>query len=139
VLLLVAVVTAALVGLTPVALTVFRGDQTNWERLSYIGQTYGAASALLSALALVGIAVTLVLQARDTKVSREQGQRILHVGLLKMAMDNPLYRRCWGPACGRGKPVPGRGRPQVLEQHQTNPHRDVEHPPRTPIPPDHRR
>jgi hypothetical protein len=96
-LVLIAVVAAALVGLTPVALTVFRGDKTNWERLSYIGQTYGAASALLSALALVGIAVTLVLQARDTKVSREQGQRILHVDLLKMAMENPLYRRCWGP------------------------------------------
>jgi hypothetical protein len=86
-----------LIGLTPLALSALRGTNTNWERLSYIGQTYEAASALLSGLALIGIVVTLVLQARDTKVSRDQGRRLLHVDLLKMAMENPLYRECWGP------------------------------------------
>jgi hypothetical protein len=96
-LVLTVVLAAGLVGLSPIALRAFRGGRATWERLSFIGETYGAASALLSALALVGIAITLVLQARDTKVSRDQGQRILHVELLKMAMDNPVYRRCWGP------------------------------------------
>lgn len=94
---------AGLVGVSPAALALFQGDTATWERLSLIGQTYGAASALLSALALVGIAITLVLQAREVKVSREQGQRILHVDLLKMAMDNPLYRRAWGPVLGDGE------------------------------------
>ncbi|MFI0483108.1 DUF6082 family protein [Actinomadura sp. 9N215] len=85
-----------LAGLSPAALDLFRGDAKSWERLSFIGQTYGAASALLSAFALIGIAATLILQARDTKVSREQGRRALHVDLLKMALENPLYRRAWG-------------------------------------------
>ncbi|MGP4027010.1 DUF6082 family protein [Actinomadura sp. 3N407] len=85
-----------LVGLSPVALDLFRGNVKTWERLSFIGQTYGAASALLSAFALIGIAATLILQARDTEVNREQGRRVLHVDLLKMALENPLYRRAWG-------------------------------------------
>ena len=34
---------------------------TNWERLSYVGQTYGAVSALLDALALVGVVVSVLL------------------------------------------------------------------------------
>ncbi|WP_067800167.1 DUF6082 family protein [Actinomadura formosensis] len=96
-LVLLIVLAAGLVGASPVALGLFQGDATRWERLSFIGQTYGAASALLSAFALAGIVVTLVLQARDTKVNREQGQRLAHLELLKMALDNPLYRRAWGP------------------------------------------
>lgn len=75
---LLVLLTVGLVGASPVALDLFDGDAARWERLSFIGQTYGAASALLSAFALAGIVVTLVLQARDTKVSREQGQRLAH-------------------------------------------------------------
>ncbi|GAA4241080.1 hypothetical protein GCM10022254_68500 [Actinomadura meridiana] len=96
-LILLVLLTVGLVGASPIALDVFRGDAARWERLSFIGQTYGAASALLSAFALIGITVTLVLQARDTKVNREHGQRLVHLELLKMAMENPTYRRAWGP------------------------------------------
>lgn len=95
-LILLIVFAVGLVGLSPIALDLFQGDVKSWERLSFIGQTYGAASALLSTFALIGIAITLILQARDTKVNREHGRRALHVDLLKMALENPLYRRAWG-------------------------------------------
>src|SRR5438045_9631717 len=42
----------------------------NWNLLGNIGQTYGAASAILSAVALLGIAVSLVLQRRQARAER---------------------------------------------------------------------
>ena len=113
-LILLIVLTIGLVGASPIALHLFNGDVKQWERLSFIGQTYGAASALLSAFALAGIVVTLVLQARDTKVNREQGQRQAHIELLKMALENPLYRKAWGPV------LPGRDPDADLQQIYVN-------------------
>jgi Family of unknown function (DUF6082) len=68
----------------------------DWDRLSAIGQTYGAASALLAGLALTGVAASLFFQAREAKATREQALRALHGDLMRMAMEDPLYRACWG-------------------------------------------
>jgi hypothetical protein len=65
--------------------------------LSFIGQTYGAASALLAVLALIGVVVTLVLQARETRTARQEARRTAIGDLLKMAMDDPELDECWGP------------------------------------------
>jgi hypothetical protein len=70
-----------------------------------IGQTYGAAAALLSVLALAGVAVSLVLQARESKANREHGSRLIHTDLLKMAMDDSAYLECWGPYTSATDPV----------------------------------
>jgi uncharacterized BrkB/YihY/UPF0761 family membrane protein len=71
-LLLVALTSVALIGISPIALEVFHGATGKWERLSFIGQTYGAASAIISVLALVGIVFTLSYQAREAKLARER-------------------------------------------------------------------
>ncbi len=86
-----------LIGASPIALSVFGGTTNHWQRLSFIGQTYGAASALLSVLALVGVMVTLVYQARETKLSREEARRQAVSDLLTMAMNDPDLDECWGP------------------------------------------
>ncbi|WP_344938996.1 DUF6082 family protein [Sphaerisporangium flaviroseum] len=91
------VLVSTLVALSPLALNWLDGRAGDWERLSFIGQTYGAASALLSVLALIGVSVSLFLQAREAKATREQALRMLHADLMKMAMEDPLYRRAWGP------------------------------------------
>ncbi|MBC6466281.1 hypothetical protein HKK74_12320 [Actinomadura alba] len=91
------VLSSMLVGLSPLALDSFGGSATAWTRRGNIGATYGAAAALLSVLALAGVAVSLVLQARETMVNREQAARAVHTDLLKMAMDDPAYLECWGP------------------------------------------
>jgi hypothetical protein len=96
-----ALVVVALIGVgalatAPILLTAIRGQSKDWSELSDIATTYGAAAALLSVLALAGVAVSLVFQARETKASRDQALRTLHVDLLRMAMDNEVYRRCWG-------------------------------------------
>ncbi|GAA0212465.1 hypothetical protein GCM10009527_005560 [Actinomadura nitritigenes] len=86
-----------LIGASPWALRAFSGPTSRWERWSFIGQTYGAASALLSVLALIGIVATLIFQAHDTKIAREEARRIAIAELLKMAMDDPALDEAWGP------------------------------------------
>lgn len=66
--------------------------------MSELGQTYGAASAVVSAFALGGIAVSLFLQARQAKADQIQAIRGFHTELVRMELDNlPLYLPCWGP------------------------------------------
>jgi hypothetical protein len=72
----------------------------DWLRLSAIGQTYGAASALLSALAVAGVAASLLLQARDTKINRAYLHRERHGKLIEMALEDPLYQACFGEIPG---------------------------------------
>jgi uncharacterized membrane protein len=96
-LLLLAVAAVALIGISPIALEVFHGATGKWERLSFIGQTYGAASAIVSVLALVGIVLTLSYQAREAKLAREETRRQAIGDLLKMAMEDPDLDECWGP------------------------------------------
>lgn len=94
-----------LVAISPLALDLFGGDGDSWARRGNIGQTYGAAAALLSVLALVGVGASLVLQARESKANREQASRLIHTDLLKMAMDDPAYLECWGPYYSSDDPV----------------------------------
>lgn len=84
--------------LSPLALTRLPvGQNADWNRLSNIGHTYGAASAVLSALALGGVAVSLVLQHRESKAAREQTLRALHADLFKKSLEEEIYLECWGP------------------------------------------
>src|SRR5262245_47188884 len=86
-----AAIMLALLIISPIALQqLVRIHGVNWTRLSEIGQTYGAVSALLTALALGGV-VSLLYQARDVKAAREQASRTFHNELLKIEMENPFY------------------------------------------------
>ncbi|MDG4802668.1 DUF6082 family protein [Micromonospora sp. WMMD980] len=84
--------------LTPLGL-LWIGDRPgyDWPLLGNVGQAYGAASAILAALALIGVVVSLIVQAREAKAAREQALRALHTDLLKMAIDDPDLLECWGP------------------------------------------
>lgn len=83
--------------LSPLALRWIATDQrVDWSQLSDVGQTYGAASAILAALALGGVAVSLFLQRKESKAAREQALRGLHTDLLRMALDDPEFMECWG-------------------------------------------
>jgi len=87
----------ALVIISPLALrelSSLRG--VYWSQLSNIGQTYGAASALLTGLALIGVVGSMVFQVRAIQVSREQGIREQHAHLIEMALADPVYQRAWG-------------------------------------------
>ncbi|MEU0597437.1 DUF6082 family protein [Streptomyces sp. NPDC006393] len=68
----------------------------DWNDLSDIGQTYAAVAAILSALAVAGVAVSLVIQSRQARVEQWQTVRGFQKDLLLMALDNPIYRDAWG-------------------------------------------
>jgi hypothetical protein len=97
VLLLAVVAVLALVVASPLALKSLGSlHGLNWFHLSYIGQTYGGASALLTGLALIGVAGSIVLQARAINASREQSSREHHAHLVEMTFEDPVYQRAWG-------------------------------------------
>lgn len=63
----------------------------DWGKLSNVGQTYGAVSAFLAGLALIGVAVSVLLQLRETRFNRLEAGRTRHHELIRLAMDNPSY------------------------------------------------
>ncbi|MEU8401452.1 DUF6082 family protein [Nonomuraea sp. NPDC048892] len=88
---------AALTLLSPVLLQQINlARDADWNRLSQIGQTYGAASAILSGFALIGVVSSLILQGKETRATRKESARGYHVQLMEMAMRDPVYLDCWG-------------------------------------------
>jgi Family of unknown function (DUF6082) len=87
-----------LVVLSPLALSGLDGNviRADWHRLSSIGSTYGAVSAIIAAIAFVGVATSLIIQSREAKATRTSALRNLHVDLLRLAMEDPVYMECWG-------------------------------------------
>lgn len=88
----------ALAVLSPFGLRVFDGHDEEWERLSLIGQTYGAISALIAVLALLGVVAALVYQARELRRAADENRRQAMGDLLRMAMADPDLDECWGPS-----------------------------------------
>lgn len=87
----------AIVIVSPLALREFgTSAHINWSQLSDIGQTYGAVSALLTAMALAGVVASLLFQARDVRVSKEQAIRTFHHELIRMQLDDPFYMNALG-------------------------------------------
>jgi hypothetical protein len=78
-----------LVAGSPFALSSIARFEPNWALLSNIGQTYGAISALLAAIGISGVAITIVLQIRESQRSRADAIRQRHYDLSRMAMDDP--------------------------------------------------
>ncbi|MFD0901709.1 DUF6082 family protein [Actinomadura sediminis] len=70
----------------------FAGSDVDWPLLSNIGQTYGAVSALLAAGALVVLGFSVALQAREARHAREQAARGTQFELMRMVLDEPVYR-----------------------------------------------
>jgi Family of unknown function (DUF6082) len=94
----------SLVAISPLALTELEGLSKNWGKLSSIGQTYGAVSAFVSSIALGGVVVSLLYQARAGHTSREQSIRTLQQQLIRMEMDDPALMTAIGAPWGL--PIP---------------------------------
>lgn len=86
-----------LVAISPLALKQFSMIKSeNWAELSNIGQTYGAASAILTAIALIGVAGSMIFQIRAIEVSKSESMRGQHLHLVEMSLKDPVYMRAWG-------------------------------------------
>lgn len=61
----------------------------NWIQLSNIGQSYTGVSALLSAGAFIAVAITVRLQAKQTRLIQQQATRTMQFELLRMVLNQP--------------------------------------------------
>jgi hypothetical protein len=84
--------------ISPLALQLLARQKLNWPLLSSIGQSYGAAAAAISALAFVGIGLSLILQRREARENRLYSIRELHSNLLRAGMADSRYLEVWGSA-----------------------------------------
>jgi uncharacterized membrane protein len=94
-----------LVILSPFALAGIAHFRSDWAQLSNIGQTYGAISAILSALALGGILVSLLYQARDSRIAHEQMTRTFQFELIKLELEDPSLMAATGAPWGVDIPL----------------------------------
>lgn len=97
--------TAAMVSVavTPILLGRLFAADGDYARLSDIGQAYGAASAVVAVMALGVVAVGLMLQYRQFRASRLQSLTEAEDQLIRIAMQDPQYRQCWGARCPGGR------------------------------------
>ncbi|MEU4513577.1 DUF6082 family protein [Nonomuraea wenchangensis] len=58
--------------------------------MSAIGETYGAATAVISAFALVAIGFSLFLQVREMRFARAEAERAHHFQLMQLQIENPV-------------------------------------------------
>ncbi|TDE33667.1 DUF6082 family protein [Actinomadura sp. 6K520] len=68
-----------------------------WDEIGAIGDAYGAAATLLTAVSLVGITVSLLLGAKDSRTNRAQAIRTFHFELIRMQLEDPelLWANGW--------------------------------------------
>ncbi|MFI8875486.1 DUF6082 family protein [Streptomyces sp. NPDC055243] len=60
------------------------------------GGSMTVLSLIISAAALVGVAMSLIYQSRQTRLSREENMRASHRELLVMSINDEILRPCWG-------------------------------------------
>lgn len=67
-----------------------------WTIAGSLGEAYGAASALLSGIALLGIVGSLLYQARQNRTQQQQFVRSLQFDLFRMSIEDPSLRHSYG-------------------------------------------
>lgn len=85
-----------LVIVSPVLMLLAAQYPLPWSRLGDVGQAYGAISAVVSALALLVVSVSLVTQQRQNRTMEEHAVRQRHFDLVRLTMENPKYIHSWG-------------------------------------------
>jgi hypothetical protein len=80
--------------ISPLVFNAIDSTGVDWNRLSDLGQAYGAVSALLSAAALC---LVVLLQRHQVRHERVTMVRDMHLTVVSAAFDDPDLRQCWGP------------------------------------------
>jgi hypothetical protein len=89
-----------LAAFSPIIFSKLEELMRGWGRPVGIGQAYTALSALVSSLALVGVTVSLLYQARAGRTAREQSIRSLQQQLIIMEMEDPTLMTAIGAPWG---------------------------------------
>ncbi|MCU7725079.1 DUF6082 family protein [Actinoplanes sp. KI2] len=87
------VATAAILLASPFVLSAVAPFSDDWSKLSDVGQSYGAAAAVFSGLAFIGVMFTLFTLNRQSAFQQALSLRSLHFDLLRTVIDHPTYER----------------------------------------------
>ncbi|MGR6921147.1 DUF6082 family protein [[Actinomadura] parvosata] len=68
----------------------------NWASLADVGDAYGSAIALLTAASLLVLAVSVAFQARTARISSETTVRMLHLEMMRFAIEDPTLLQMEG-------------------------------------------
>ncbi|BAL91567.1 hypothetical protein AMIS_63470 [Actinoplanes missouriensis 431] len=69
----------------------------DWPYLSEVGQAYGFASAMFSALALLAVSLSVIAQARSNHMARVQAFHTMQSSLVQIGLSDPaVYMPCYG-------------------------------------------
>jgi hypothetical protein len=69
---------------------------SDWATLSSIGQSYTGISAILAAIALIGVLLTFRAQQRQIELQQLQATRELQMQVYRLATEDPLYATAFG-------------------------------------------
>ncbi|TDO42348.1 DUF6082 family protein [Paractinoplanes brasiliensis] len=73
----------------PIATQGVFGSDHDWKALSDVGQAYGGVSAIVAGLGFCGIAASLALQAKQTRLAQAISARERHFELVKLGLEYP--------------------------------------------------
>ena len=96
---LVVIIVAAVIGIVfaPLGMALLAKGNREWALLGNVGQAYGGVSALISALALIGVSGALLVQARQHKLDRLTAVRGQHSYILSVVREDlQLYAPVMG-------------------------------------------
>lgn len=85
------VIVASLIFLSPAVLASAAKSRPDWPDLAEVGEAYSGASAMLSSIALFGVAASLLLQRGLNRMTQLYSFKQQHVELVKLALDNPEF------------------------------------------------
>ena len=86
------IVIAVVIGIlfAPVGLELLGKENRNWTLLGNVGQAYGGISAVISALALIGVIGTLLIQAHQHTLDRMTAVRGRQAQIYSVIREDPL-------------------------------------------------
>jgi uncharacterized membrane protein len=90
-------VSLAILTLCSVAVVAWIGDigDYNWTVLGNVGQSFGLAATIFSALVFTALVWSINLQVRESRAQRLETHRQTHIQLIGMALDDPDLMVAW--------------------------------------------
>ncbi|MEV4801399.1 DUF6082 family protein [Nonomuraea sp. NPDC049421] len=68
----------------------------DWASLADVGEAYGSAVALLTAVSLLVLAISAAFQVRAARISSETTTRVLHYDIMRLVMEDPSLAQVEG-------------------------------------------
>jgi hypothetical protein len=77
--------------LTPMMLANRAGSRPDWPLLASVGDAYGGTATMLSSVAVLGVAASLLLQWRQNRMIQLYSLKQQHLEIVKIALESPEF------------------------------------------------